>query len=229
MPQGNDLRGGTYGNGTLVLVGDAGSVVTSTDGRNWLGQNSHIANNLLCPQPSAIRCLWHVGANGTITTSPDGTSWSPRNSGSTNVLYGSAFGNGLFVSVGQLGTILTSSNGVDWAAQTSGTRANLRAVTYGNAQFLAVGDAGPTNATILSSTNGTDWVASSLPFRQSLISATFKDTSFFVLTSNGWTYTSTNGINWVNRMDGFQYMNGVGSSPDFFAMVDGEGGSVVFN
>jgi len=29
LPQGNDLRAGTYGNGTTILVGDAGALVTS--------------------------------------------------------------------------------------------------------------------------------------------------------------------------------------------------------
>ena len=222
-PQGNDLRAGTYGNGTFVLVGDAGSVVTSPDATNWTVQVSHVLDNLRGAS-FGNGIFVAVGTNGSITISSNGTLWNRCKSGSTNALGGVAFGNGLFVSVGQLGTVLTSSNGIDWSAQSSGTSQNLRAVTYGNLQFLAVGDTGLTAATVLSSTNGIDWVPAPFPFRQNFISATCKNDTFFVLTSAGWIWTSTNAVNWFNNAKNLSLMNGVGSSPDLFAMVDGIGG-----
>jgi len=37
-----------------------------------------------------------------------GTSWTKRNPGTTNVLFGVTYGNGIFVAVGEWGIILTS-------------------------------------------------------------------------------------------------------------------------
>ena len=45
-PQGNDLRGACYGNGTFLLVGDAGALVTSSDGTNWSNQTAGTSANL---------------------------------------------------------------------------------------------------------------------------------------------------------------------------------------
>jgi pheromone shutdown protein TraB len=55
--------------------------------------------------------------------------WMLRTSGTTNNLYGIAFGNNTFVAVGFNGTVITSSNnGVSWGPGTSGTTQTLLAV-----------------------------------------------------------------------------------------------------
>jgi murein DD-endopeptidase MepM/ murein hydrolase activator NlpD len=67
--------------------------------------------------------------------------WTQRTSGTTNILYGVAFGNNTFVAVGFSGTVITSSNnGVNWGPGNSGTTQTLLAVVYGNNMFVAVGD-----------------------------------------------------------------------------------------
>jgi hypothetical protein len=87
---------------------------------------------------------WRWGPDdGAILTSPDGVSWTVRTSGTSNLLFGVAYGNGLFVAVGMSGTILTSPDGVNWTARTSGTSNSLRGVTYGNGLFVAVGGTAP--------------------------------------------------------------------------------------
>jgi len=48
-----------------------------------------------------------VGGGGTILTSPDGITWTLQTSGTSNTLYGIAYGNGRFVAVGE-NVILTS-------------------------------------------------------------------------------------------------------------------------
>src|SRR6266498_1062856 len=53
-----------------------------------------------------------------------------------NILYGVAFGEGLFVAVGDKGTILTSSGGTNWISRNSGTDKALSGVTYANGIFV---------------------------------------------------------------------------------------------
>jgi hypothetical protein len=44
LPQGNPLRGVSYGNNTFVAVGDAGTVISSPDGVTWTSRNSGTSN-----------------------------------------------------------------------------------------------------------------------------------------------------------------------------------------
>src|SRR5262245_4918517 len=68
LPQGNTLRGTTFGNGTFVLVGDAGTLLTSSDGLNWTNRESGTTNALLGATFGDGRFIV-VGTNGTIITS----------------------------------------------------------------------------------------------------------------------------------------------------------------
>ena len=45
LPQGNPLYAVTHGNDTFVAVGPNGTVVTSTDGYNWLSQSPGTGTN----------------------------------------------------------------------------------------------------------------------------------------------------------------------------------------
>src|SRR5690606_19716975 len=81
--------------------------------------------------------------------------WAVFHSGTSENLYGVAYGNGLWVAVGATGTILTSTNGTPWVGRASGTTSHLRGVAYGNDLWVAVGDSG----TIRTSTNGTSWTS----------------------------------------------------------------------
>jgi hypothetical protein len=100
-----------HGNGTFVAVGasikgNAGGILTSSDGANWTAQT-----------PGAIHFLYGVtygnsafvavGNYGTILTSPDGANWRAQTSPTGNWLYGVTYGNGTFVAVGY-GTIISS-------------------------------------------------------------------------------------------------------------------------
>ncbi len=70
-----------------------------------------------------------VSVGSTILTSSDGISWTKRYSGTSSILRGVTYGNGLFVTVGRYGIILTSSDGISWTERTSGT-SWLYGVTY---------------------------------------------------------------------------------------------------
>ena len=227
-PQGNHLRGITYGNGQFLGVGLAGTLVNSVDGENWTRLNV---------DPSAF--LWAVaygnglfvavggsgptaGPAGTsaIYTSVDGVNWVRRESGDGRFLYGVAFGNGVFVAVGDAfgsrDRILTSADGVTWAGQSTGPSYALQSVAYGNGLFVAVGADG----VVQTSVNGTDWESSysGVPY---LYGVTYGN-GVFAAVGNNFITSSTDGSAWTNRsMGSAPYLNlfGVAYGNGTFAAV----------
>ena len=109
----------------LYVVGDNGTILTSTDGTTWDNSSSY-------DTPSRLRSV--IYANSTFMTvgywdeiilsSSDGITWDNKRSGTGN-LRGVAYGNNKFVVVGLSGHISTSSDGTSWDNRTSGTTAGL--------------------------------------------------------------------------------------------------------
>lgn len=145
---------------TTVAVGDAGTILRSTDtGATWTQVGSGVTGADLNGVSATNNDDFVVAAgdSGTIVRSPDdATTWGAVASGTTANLNGVAtddltsYG---YLVVGDAGTVLRSvDTGVTWAPVASGTTANLRGAhlddTAGVA--LAVGDSG----TILRSTTG---------------------------------------------------------------------------
>ena len=137
-----DLNGVTFGNGSFVVVGSGGLILTSSDGINWVSAPSGTSRNLKSVAygmtPSGIAKFVAVGAAGTVVTSPDGISWTVQPPPTTSDLNGISFGT-QFVAVGNGGTIMTSTDGTVWAAVASGTGNTLAAVAAGNLGYAAVG------------------------------------------------------------------------------------------
>ena len=145
LPTADALNGVTYGNNSFVAVGLGGAVASSSDGTNWVSQNSGTSGDLF-GVAFGNGVFVAVGAEGLIVSS-DGANWSVRNSGSDALLNGVTYGRGTFVAVGDLDdfgnmTILTSSDGVTWVSATSDAAESLTAVTYSGRTFVAVGEGG---------------------------------------------------------------------------------------
>jgi len=133
--------------------------------------------------------------------------WTPRTSGTSNWLYGVAYGNGTFVAVGSGsgGTILTSPDGVNWTQRTSGTSDYLflNDVTYGNGLFVAVGDYG----VILTSSDGVTWTRRTLETSNWLYGVAYVNGLFVAVGYNvsgyrGIIFTSPDGVNWTPQTSG---------------------------
>jgi hypothetical protein len=124
-PSNYALRSITQVSGAFFAVGDAGTILSSTDGITWTSHTatSNTTNNLRGVTHGAIFVA--VGDNGTIVTSVDGNTWTVR-APTTPVgnlkqvtSFGSAYGS-IYVAVGDAGTIVTSiDGGVTWIAQTA--------------------------------------------------------------------------------------------------------------
>jgi hypothetical protein len=151
----NDLQGvGCLSNQLYVVTGGAGTVLTSSDGTNWVRRTTPTARFLssVAEWPGGLVA---TGDHGVILTSPNAVTWTSRTSGTTNWLYRVRYLNGTLIAVGQNGVILTSPNGVNWTARSSGTTKWLNDVTFIDDTWFAVG----TGGAVLSSSNLVQWVS----------------------------------------------------------------------
>ena len=162
------LSGITFGNNTLVVVGDNGTISRSTDnGSSWDNSTNRPTSENLYSISFGNSTFVSVGDNGTIIKSTDnGSSWDNVTSPTKNKLKGVGFGNSVFVAVGYTGNILRSTdNGSSWDNVTSPTTNSLESITFGNSTFVVVGH----NGNILrSSDNGSSFDNSTSPIGSNL-------------------------------------------------------------
>lgn len=187
------LRGGDFGNGVSVLVGDR-TVASSRDLRSWR----------LLPSPSAFADVAFgqghfvaVGDAGAVFRSSDGLSWVPQNSGSDVHLSDVIFSQGLFVAVGDGGTILTSPDGASWIRESTPSGDNLLAVCQAGAELLAVG----TQGTMWASADGHGWAVRNAGTRQGLHGASAGVGIQVVVGGDerGLVVTASDGIHWSTQ------------------------------
>jgi hypothetical protein len=142
---------------TAIIVGQAGSISSSTDGTTWTARTSGTANNL-------IAVAWFndkfvaVGDAGTLVTSTDGTTWTVQTAIAALNFASLAVSPTRIMTMDTLGAIYTSANGITWAVGISpfaGSNGGPYPITYGKGKFYATTS---TSASIYSSAdNGTNW------------------------------------------------------------------------
>jgi len=74
----------TTSSGLFVVVGDSGTILTSSDGTTWTSRTSGTSNGLFIIFYGNCTFV-AVGYSGTILTSSDGTTWTSRTSGTSNI------------------------------------------------------------------------------------------------------------------------------------------------
>jgi len=155
----NRLYGCTYGNGLYVLVGDAGTIVVSSNLVNWTEITSYhrsaitaIACNTNLCIASALPIFREYSSFADFTTlvSSNGINWSVSTV-NMPAMADLTSGDGRFVGVSQ-NNICTTADGYNW--QNNGSFNNtFHGVRYANGQFIAVGD----NGSIFESADGINW------------------------------------------------------------------------
>ncbi|WP_281561599.1 Ig-like domain-containing protein [Thalassomonas sp. RHCl1] len=133
------FHGVNFDLGTLVIVGENGTIETTADGFSWSLQSS-TSEHLYDIAGNGTDQLIVVGGNGTVLTSSDGISWVPVTSTTSANLYAVEYGNGLYMAVGDNGTVVTSNDGVSWSLQASLGSAALNAVIWDGGKFIVAGD-----------------------------------------------------------------------------------------
>lgn len=224
-----------------VAVGAGGASVYSTDGITWSVGRANLGNPALRSLTQVTGNFTAVGDTGTILSSIDGITWTAHTSGSTQNLRGITHGS-IYIAVGDGGTVLTSADGNVWGTQASGTTSILRQVATLGSIIVAVGDSG----TIVTSINGgVTWTTQSLPNAPSLVAVAAEsqlvingviDTllgvipsaQFVAVDSAGNTYTSVNGVTWLNAMStGISSPNALVSS-GFGYVATGNSGATAY-
>ncbi|WCD56176.1 tail fiber protein [Caulobacter phage KSC] len=116
----------------FVAVGDAGTIITSSDGIQWTTRTSGTAQNLrgVC-YDATLNVLVAVGDNSTILTSSDGVAWTVRTPPAAGVQYNCVYAD-------QSGTIAIGTNTGNYVYNT--TTANA---TAWSAATLASGGGSP--------------------------------------------------------------------------------------
>lgn len=136
-----------------IVVGDHGTIITSSNAVAWAAQTSGTIYNLndvtwtnpaVIPSPDT-RAIIVVGDHGTILHSTDRIIWTEIPSGTTENLNAVIYEPSLdvLIIVGNGGVILRSlDHGLSWANLHQFSDGNLRAVAYGDSEFVAVGPDG---------------------------------------------------------------------------------------
>ena len=225
---------------TFLAVGEKGTVLTSTDGRNWVSQTP-LGDMTLRGISAGEGMIVIVGDSGSIFTSRTGATWTQQVSNSTNQLNSVAFGNGTFVVVGGFigeQEILTSADGIEWTRLPPADAQPLFSVAFGKGRFVAVGgwidNAGNL---IWSSSDGITWVSNRVTAIQALRGIAFGRDTFVAVGfeqffgqfgAGGYsvaTLTSDNGMDWaIHSIPGrFGALYSVAYGEDGFVGVGGGG------
>ncbi len=221
-PSSNALYGAACAAGTIVAVGNSGTLLRSADGSSWTA--------IIAPTNAALNAVTYgtgrfvaVGNSGVILSSPDAASWTLENSNTNRILRGVAYGAGLFVAVGDGTAIATSGDGVAWASANLGNARSLLGVAFEQGMFVVVGAGG----SIFTSTNGSDWTARISGFSLTLYSAAYGAGAWVAVGNGGKILRSTNGVDWLasvsptgSLLDGVAYAHG-----EFVAV--GAGGVII--
>ena len=165
------------------------------------------------------RAVCGGGGDGTILTSADGVNWTNRSSGTTDDLYGIAYGSGHYVAVGYSavgwGSIFTSADGIDWTNSIwEGTLWPLYGAVYGtyaNGEFVAVGQGG----NILSSADGATWTEFGVGAYPRLQAVAHGGGQFVAVGTYGAILTSPDGATWTSH--------DLGSDAALFGVAYGNG------
>ena len=214
----NTINAVAYGNvgGTnyYVAVGAAGNLATSTDSITWTSRTSNFGsnaiNNIAYGTIGGTGYFVAVGASGTLATSTDAITWTTQTSGfGSTAINAIGYGNNTFIAVGASGVLTTSTDAITWTTRTSGfSTTAINAIGYGTVggtnYFVAVGASGV--MTTATTADLATWTSRTSGFGTSNINGITFGNGIFVatgagsLSAGGLISTSTDAINWTNRV-----------------------------
>ena len=224
-----NLHGVTYGNNKYITVGDNGTILSSSDGSNWVNETSGVSdvlqditygNNKFI----AVGGTWSDNGSIILSSSGNGT-WTKETSEFEYGLYGVTYGNNKYIAVGANRTIISSSDGSNWSADTV-SHGSFYDVTYGNNKFIAVG----TDGAIISSDGNGTWTTETSGVYYSLYGVTYGNNKFIAVGDHGTIISSSDGSTWTRETSGVSNdimdvtygdnkFVAVGYGPDYEAVV----------
>lgn len=138
----------TYGNGTFVIAGYAGLLLTSPDGANWTDRSFTTGQSMMGITYANGEFV-AVANDGEILTATDATGQWTSTTVSVNGFNAIGYGGGIFLAVGSVSgaSAYVSTDGKSWTdassyLPTAIKYSSLYGAAYGNSAFVVVGDAG---------------------------------------------------------------------------------------
>ncbi|MCX6951137.1 MAG: hypothetical protein NTV51_02985, partial [Verrucomicrobia bacterium] len=193
------LWGVAYGAGQWVVVGEQGTILTSSDGLAWTKRDSGFPARWLTAVTYANGLWVAVGGTapasdrlGLVLISYDGVSWVPRVTAGAR-LNNIAYGNGVFVAVRDLGGTRVSLDGLAWSEDPSTVDSYVRGLAYGPPLFAAAGLTGLSSTFNGSPSFLTGRFTASTPIEAI---AYGREQFLAVGTAGGLTLTSRDGLTW---------------------------------
>jgi len=195
-PTTNDMRGIAWSGTNLVAVGDNNTILTSSDGLNWISQPPVTYGYL-------FNAAWlgshfaAVGQGGHIITSANGVNWTLRTSGTFNPLCGIAKSDAVYVTVGSV-IVLSSPDENVWTSRSTDLTNSVCGIVWSGSRFVTVGYGGK----ILTSTDGLSWTSGASGTTTSLNGIAWSGTKFVAVGNTGTVLTSSDGTSWTSVQSG---------------------------
>jgi photosystem II stability/assembly factor-like uncharacterized protein len=152
----NDI---VFYNGSFIAVGNNGTIIRSTNGRNWtaITQNASSVNlNKIVYYDGRFTA---VGDTGRILTSTNGDTWSLRDLSTVSSRNLNSVSEDGKMLVGDYGIIFYNTSGLAYTKLMNSSITDLLDVSVGNGVYIAVGK----KKTILRCENLEDWIEISSP------------------------------------------------------------------
>lgn len=217
------LWGGASADGTLYLVGQAATIVASSDGVHWrrVAAAPKATGNPASPRPF----LWQmaigdghritVGDFGAILASGIARGFKGVRSPTREILRGAVYDRGRFVVVGSGGVVLRwSGSRLGWRRGQAATAVDLRGVAWTGRLFVAVGDEG----TVVVSSDGLRWRPAQSAMPCALLGVARGARRLVAVGGHGMIRISDDGQRWRSMSRP--------TNEDLYAVVHGRGGFV---
>lgn len=201
-PTGNAIREVAFLNGQFLAVGDAGTLLTSSDGTRWTSQNLPTSYDMVSIAYANGRYVVSDSRSG-LYTSLDAVHWDTAKvalyyywAGARTALL--AFGNGKYLrlmsySSASTVTVSTSSDGITWQNSTPNFPAYFpSALTFAADRFVAISDGG-----IWTSTDGVSWTKAAIGETPASGSLAYGNGILLATRTNAPCLRSTDALNWA--------------------------------
>jgi|GEM_PF-2914107 len=184
------LWASAYSGSRWVVVGEQGTVVSSTDGEDWE----------LLPAVTGLSFVDVTFGSGrfvavgpqAVYSSADGLVWQNRTTVAVPGANAVTYAGGQFVLVGAAGRIATSPDGESWQVRPSGMNANLIDVAGNGTRFVALAE----NRTALVSADGATWTAHALNGQDTYYQVA-STSHGFLLAAGAKIWRSADGTSWT--------------------------------
>ena len=217
-----------YGDGQFVAVGDEGTIVSSTNGRNWIQRQSGTTawlTGIAYGNDQFVAVGRSLSpTNSTVVTSSDAGNWTRGFSQFSDPfdMDAIAYGNGLFVAVGSFESgkpqFLNSINGSAWSLGVLPFYGS--AIAYGKGLFVVIDRSGD----VATSSDGTNWLQHRSGTTKSLGSITYGNGQFVAVGDYGNIVASADGTNWIPRQSGTQnWLSNIAYGSGQFVVVGASG------